>query len=227
MLRNLMKNIGRPGTAGEAGKPPPAARLNLGCGTHPRKDWVNLDAQALPGVDVVADLDACATTPLPFPDDSFDEFHASHLLEHLQHPLPFMQELHRIARPGAVLEIRVPYGASDDADIDPTHVRRYFVRSFKYFMQGTYRNFDYGYRGDWDTVDIRLVVDGARYAGVSDAEVSAQIQSLRNVVLEMRAVLRAVKPARAPGVMPDTPPRVQIVRTVTSAAPDGSDNVLP
>jgi SAM-dependent methyltransferase len=219
MLRNLMKNLKRAGDPGEISRTPPtAARLNLGCGTQHRAGWVNLDARPLPGVDVVADLDACADTPLPFADDSFDEFHASHLLEHLQHPLPFMQELHRIARPGALLEIRVPYGSSDDADLDPTHVRRYFVRSFKYFTQGAYRNFDYGYRGDWEPVRIDLIIDGARYAGVDDAEVLERIQSHRNVVQEMRAFLRAVKPAREPGVPPGAPPLVRLVRAAAAGA---------
>jgi hypothetical protein len=41
-----------------------------------------------------------------------------------------MQELWRVAKPDAILGIRCPHGASDDADEDPTHVRRMFPRSF-------------------------------------------------------------------------------------------------
>ena len=87
------------------------------------------------------------------------------MLEHLRDALGFMQELHRIAKPGAVPTIRVPYGSSDDADEDPTHVRRLFLYSFSYFSQRGYWYADYGYRGDWETDNIVLTVDAARHAG--------------------------------------------------------------
>ncbi|HZP31094.1 MAG TPA: methyltransferase domain-containing protein, partial [Acidimicrobiia bacterium] len=114
---------------------PTVTRLHLGCGRSPLPGWVNVDAVAGPGVDLVHDLDRCADRPLPYPSDSVDEFLASHLLEHLHHPLPFMQELHRVARPGAAATFHVPYGSSDDAFEDPTHVRQYFVNSWIYFGQ--------------------------------------------------------------------------------------------
>jgi SAM-dependent methyltransferase len=150
---------------------------------------------------VVADLNACREKELPFAADSIDEFHASHLLEHLSDPLAFMQELHRIAKPGARVVFHVPYGSSDDADQDPTHVRRYFMRSFYYFSQLGYIHFDYDYRGDWDTELVVLTVDGARHAGKSFDQLLEEVRSQRNVVLEMIATLRAVKPTRRPGSM--------------------------
>lgn len=185
-------------------KPPAAApsgpqRLHLGCGGDIRPGWINLDARALPGVDVVADLDACRRRKLPFAADSIDEFHASHLLEHLTDPLAFMQEIHRIAKDGAIAVFRVPYGSSDDADQDPTHMRRYFQRSFYYFSQLGYTHFDYGYRGDWETESIVLTVDARRHAGKTFEELSEDVRTRRNVVIEMTATLKAVKPARKPG----------------------------
>lgn len=60
-----------------------------------------------------------------------------------------MQELHRIAKPGAKANFRLPNGASDDAFEDPTHVKQYFLQSFGYFSQPYYWRSDYGYRGDW------------------------------------------------------------------------------
>ena len=76
-------------------------------------------------LDVVADLNKCKDEKLPLPDDSIDEFLLSHVIAHISTPLDLMQELHRIAKPGAVAKIRVPYGSSDDAFEDPTHVRQY------------------------------------------------------------------------------------------------------
>lgn len=173
-------------------------KLHLGCGNDVWEGWTNLDCVALPGVDVVADLDACASKPLPFEDDSISEFHANHVLEHLNHPLPFMQELHRIATPDAKATFCTPYGASDDAHEDPTHVRLLFVNSYAYFSQPTYWRADYGYKGDWQVETLSLTVDAARYGGREPQEIMEDVNQLRNVVKSMKADLRAVKPSRAP-----------------------------
>jgi SAM-dependent methyltransferase len=160
--------------------------------------WVNLDAQTGPGVDVVADLDQCDRFALPFVDDTFDEFLASHLYEHLRNPLPFMQELHRVARPGAKAVFKTPYGSSDDAFEDPTHVRQCFLNTFGFYSQPWYWRADYGYRGDWQVRHIRLLVSRKRYAGKSVDEIMTDVVRLRNVVEEMVVDLVAVKPIREP-----------------------------
>ncbi len=169
-------------------------RINLGCGRFPMPGWVNIDSVELPGVDIVADLESAK---LPFDDDTVEEFTASHLLEHIRNSLGLMQELYRVAKPGALAVFRVPYGSSDDADTDPTHVRRYFWGSWGYFSQPYYWRADYGYRGDWEVEDILLMVK-AEYQGQSWAEVFRALEERRNVVTEMVATLRAIKPARPP-----------------------------
>jgi SAM-dependent methyltransferase len=185
-------------TAPPPPQPPAVRRLHLGCGRTILDGWVNLDRAPAAGVDVVADLDRCADVPLPFPADTFDEFLASHVFEHLAHPLPLMQELHRIARPGAKAVFRVPYGSSDDAYEDPTHVRQCFLQTFNYFARPFYWRADYGYRGDWQTQVIELFVSRARYTGWTADQIMNDVAGLRNVVREMVVELVAVKPARAP-----------------------------
>lgn len=186
-------------------------RVNLGCGRSPLDGWVNVDRLSGPGVDIVHDLDALRLPlgELPFEDDSVDVFRAWHVLEHLHHLLPLMQDCWRCARPDAQFEIAVPHGASDDADADPTHVRRFFPQSFGFFGQPNYWRADYGYRGDWRVKQVELVLDRREYAWLEGkggrpedmgeiAAVLASSKEVRNVVLEMRAVLEAVKPAREP-----------------------------
>jgi len=190
-------------------------KLHLGCGRDVKQGWINLDLHDGPGVDVVADLDACAQVPLPFEDDSVDEILASHLIEHLQNPLPFMQELHRVAKPGAQAVFRVPYGSTDDAYTDPTHVRPYFVQSWGYFSQPLYWRADYGYRGDWDPGYLLLTVDGDTFEGANPEEILQGVMNLRNVVHEMTAVLTAVKPVREARKELQTKPQIEFQLTPT------------
>jgi SAM-dependent methyltransferase len=173
-------------------------RLHLGCGRNILAGWTNLDQMAGPGVDVVADLDRCAETPLPFPDDTFDEFQASHVFEHLRNPLPMMQELHRIAKPGAKAVFRVPYGSSDDAFEDPTHVRQCYLNTFSYFSQPFYWRADYGYRGDWQPQVIHLSLSRRRYFGWTADQILEEVSRYRNVVQEMVVDLVSIKPIRPP-----------------------------
>ena len=173
-------------------------RLNVGCGRNSIDGWINLDCVALPGVNLVCDLENLGREPIALPDDSVSQFLLSHVVEHIRDILPVMQELWRVAEPGATAEIRVPHGGNDDAWEDPTHVRPHFPGSFGYFSQPYYWRADYGYRGDWQPERIRLVVDRARFAEVSPQEIFERSRQERNVVTEMICWMRAVKPIREP-----------------------------
>ena len=170
-------------------------RLNLGCGRDIRPGWVNIDCAPLPGVDHVVDFDGKPV--LPFADDSVAYSEGSHVVEHLRDPLPFMAELWRVTEPGGRAVFRCPYGSTDDADEDPTHVRRMFPGSWGYFGQPHYWRASYSYGGDWQPAQVELVI----FPGLSDAtdpELRSMIRFQRNVVAEMAATLRCVKPAREP-----------------------------
>jgi hypothetical protein len=172
-------------------------KLNVGCGRSPISGWINLDSVAQPDVDIVADLETCGDHPLPLADDSINEFLLSHVLVRIRNVLPMMQELHRVAAPNALMTVRVPYGSSDDAFEDPTHVRPFFVGSLGYFSQPYYWRADYGYRGDWLTESITLNLRPG-LGRISEAELWNRVERERNVVREMVATLRAVKPIREP-----------------------------
>lgn len=187
------------------------SKINVGCGRNILPGWINLDSYPLPGVNIVADLETCASSPLPIADDSVDEFLLSHVLEHVRNVLPMMQELHRIAAANATMTIRVPYGSSDDAFEDPTHVRQIFVGSFGYFSQPYYWRADYGYRGDWVTESITLEI-AQHLRHLPDTELWDRIHRDRNVVIEMVAHLRAVKPIREPKRELQAAPRVMLIR---------------
>jgi len=183
-------------------------KLHLGCGRDVRDGWVNIDCYPGPGVDHVVDF---ATGKLPFDDETVEHSEGSHVIEHLADPLFFMAELWRVTEPGGTAVFRCPYGSTDDADEDPTHVRRMFDGSWSYFGQPNYWRADYGYGGDWQTVQVSLYMF-PEFSGATDSALQAMVRTQRNVVAEMAATLRCVKPARAPLRELQEPYEVLIVR---------------
>ena len=176
-------------------------RLNIGCGRDTKEGWINLDMMPGPGVDIVATL---GVDTIPLPDNSIDQIYASHVLEHIPNALAAMEELWRVAKNGAMIVIKVPYGSNDVAWEDPTHVRPYFKGSFYYFSQLAYHRAHYGYWGDWDTEKIILELNADRF-DVNQPLITDQVLRIvdteRNAVKEMTAILKAVKPRR--GSSPD------------------------
>jgi hypothetical protein len=96
----------------------------MGCGHNKRPGYVNVDAFAACQPDQVVDLEQ---TPWPWPADCAEEILFVHSLEHMGADakvfLAIMQEIHRIARDGALLQIHVPHPRHDNFINDPTHVR--------------------------------------------------------------------------------------------------------
>jgi SAM-dependent methyltransferase len=116
-------------------------KLNLGCGSRPEPGWVNLDSVAQPGVDVVHDLDAF---PWPFEDGEAEEIRAFDVYEHVNHPLEFMAECHRVLHSGGLLFIHTSYWKNRCSYTDPTHKRFLTEDSFDYWVPGTQYHARYG-----------------------------------------------------------------------------------
>jgi len=108
-------------------------KLNLGCGTDIKPGWINLDSAALPGVDVVHDLE---NLPLPFRDGEFDEILCHDVLEHIHYP-PTLGDICRILKKGGKLTIRVPHFTSKNNFVDPTHKRMFSISTWDFFAAHT------------------------------------------------------------------------------------------
>ncbi len=108
-------------------------KVDLACGQNKQAGFVGVDCVKLPGVDVVHNLDK---TPWPFKNDSVSEVHCSHYVEHTQDLVKFMNELHRILKPGGTAVILAPYYNSIRCWQDPYHRRAISEASFLYFNKG-------------------------------------------------------------------------------------------
>lgn len=91
---------------------------------------VGVDIRPGPNVDVLHDLN---TFPYPFPDDSFDLIICRHVLEHLRDLDKVLDEIWRIARPGARLVVEVPHFTNVEAFRHWQHVRFFTAGSFDFF----------------------------------------------------------------------------------------------
>ncbi len=140
-------------------------RLNLGAGSAVLAGWCNLDRAALPGVDVVHDLDV---RPWPFDTGSMDQIVAKDIFEHVADPVLFMTECHRILRPGAGLFIQCPYYRGRDAFTDPTHRRFPTEHTFDFWIPGT----------------VLHAANNAAYGGVSFAQRYIEV-SLEKVSIDL------------------------------------------
>lgn len=83
---------------------PRGSKLHVGCGDKRLEGWVNIDFQALPGVDLVADV----TKGLDFDDAA--AMYAEHFLEHLavDDALSFLDEIHGVLASDGVIRLSTP-----------------------------------------------------------------------------------------------------------------------
>jgi SAM-dependent methyltransferase len=123
------------------------AILQIGAGRKKIVDATTLDINRRVNPDVVWDLNVF---PYPFVDDHFETIVCEHVIEHLPDVIKVMEELHRVAKPGAKVWIWVPHFSSLNFNTDPTHVHAFSSRSFDYLCVGTDL-----YRYDYSTARFR------------------------------------------------------------------------
>lgn len=109
-------------------------KVDIGCGDNKVPDTIGVDIERLPGVDIICNLERL---PWPFKDSSFEEVFCSHLLEHFSDTVEIMEEIYRISKNGAIVNIIVPHVSYEGAFRDPTHKSFFTTRTFEYFTMET------------------------------------------------------------------------------------------
>ncbi len=109
-----------------------AVIINLGCGTKKQEGEIGVDIIPTPQVDVVTDLNHY---PLPFADNSVDIVRSSHVFEHIDDLIALMEDIHRMLKPGGLLEFTVPHVSNIEFFRDPTHKHSFTLGTMDYFVR--------------------------------------------------------------------------------------------
>ena len=126
--------------------------IDLGCGPNRVHGCFGVDIDLGLRPNIVGDIDKCS---LPFVSTSVDYILCWDVLEHLHNPVHFMNECHRVLRVGGELHIRVPFGGSYWAMVDPTHIRPYYPESFFYFTVDAPAS--YSFIDKWEISELKCV----------------------------------------------------------------------
>lgn len=104
--------------------------LDIGCGRNKHPGAVGLDKNPNTDADILHDL---GEFPYPFPANEFDEVVSFHVAEHLPDVMSFMNEIHRITKPGGRVRLVAPHYTNPDWPSDLTHRNHLNSYSFQYF----------------------------------------------------------------------------------------------
>ena len=105
--------------------------LDMGCGdARDPRATCGIDFRSYPGVDIVHDLERF---PWPVADHRFDRIICRDSLEHVEDIVRTMEEFHRIAKPGGIVESWTPHFAHPNSFHDPTHKHHFTFGTFDYF----------------------------------------------------------------------------------------------
>lgn len=158
-------------------------RLDLGCGKNKATDaagvpFLGVDSIPFEGVDLVWDL---RTYPWPWEDDSVDEVHCSHFVEHLDgtERVAFFNELHRVMKPGAQARIITPHWSHERAYGDPTHKFPPVCGWTFFYLEKSWRDVNGPHTGY--TCDFSYVIWGSH--DPNDTWVSMRNQELKAIFM--------------------------------------------
>lgn len=135
-------------------------RLDLGCGTKKREGFHGVDCRDFDGVDTIFDL---RSTPWPWGENTIEEVHSSHFVEHLTgaERIGFFNELCRVMKQGGKALIVTPDWSHACAYGDPTHQWPPMSGWYALYLNKAWRDanaphvgytcdFDYAIGGSWD-----------------------------------------------------------------------------
>jgi predicted SAM-dependent methyltransferase len=179
-------------------------KINIGGGLKRFDGFLNVDADTLSNPDFVVDLNKDL---LPFDDNTIEEIKAHHILEHIGDGfLSLMQEIYRVCKDGAIIDIEVPHHRHENYFGDPTHVRPITVEMLKKFSKkynqwhidtyGSFSGFGMTLNVDFEILEFDYIIEN-EYRYLVDQGKFDEIQAIshrfNNVYSDTKIKLIVVK----------------------------------
>ena len=102
--------------------------LDLGCRNEKYPNSIGVDIDETVKPDIVWDLNKI---PWPFNDNTFDQVWARHIYEHIDNPVNFINEIHRVCKNNAIVEIMAPHASTVNVWSTIDHKRGMTTLTFK------------------------------------------------------------------------------------------------
>ena len=132
--------------------------INLGCGSKPHEDAINIDIYKGEGIDIVCDVRG----GLPFGKESLSEVRAEYLLQQILENEKFrfvMNEIWRVLKSGGLFKFKVPNAKYTTAFKDPFDCRYFTKETFDYFdiNNRRYKYYEgYGFK-PWKLISLKEI----------------------------------------------------------------------
>jgi SAM-dependent methyltransferase len=168
--------------------------LDVGCGSAKAPGAVGLDISPDTEADIVHDLNVF---PYPIEDSSFDHVLMQDVLEHVDHPVRVLEELHRVLRSGGRLQLRTPHFSSLLAYSDPTHKHYFSTLAIRSFAEPRFAHYgDARFELAHVTIDLWLPFRLTGIAALANRfpEVYEKYFAFWFPAMNLRAELIALKP---------------------------------
>jgi predicted SAM-dependent methyltransferase len=179
-------------------------KINIGSGDRNYEGYIKIDYDLKNNPDYLLNLE---TQKLPFEDNSVDVVMAHHILEHLGEGYFYcLQELYRVCKHGAIIDIHVPHHRHNYFYDDPTHRRPITVGglllfSKKYNKLCKEQQAVSSRLGDWLDVDFEILnwnyipsqIYQKEFEGEPEGKVEKYIHEHNNIIEELWIQLMVVK----------------------------------
>jgi SAM-dependent methyltransferase len=179
-------------------------KLNIGGGDVRIEGFVNLDYDTLSNPDYVVDLEKDI---FPFEDNTVETVVAHHVLEHLgEGYFHCLQEIYRVCKHGAVVDVRVPHHRHDSFASDPTHRRpitivglQLFSKKFnKHCREVGYASSRLGeyFNVDFEVLDYKYIPDDkcrVKFESFTSEQLEDYANEHNNIISEVHVKLIVIK----------------------------------
>lgn len=179
-------------------------KINIGAGDTKEDGYITIDYDSHSNPDYNLNLE---TDRLPFEDNTVEVVKAHHILEHLGDGyFHCLQEIYRVCKHGAIIDIVVPHPRHDTFLADPTHRRpilpiglQLFSKKFNKLCRekgyassrlGDYFNVDFEILNYRYTIDDSLKQD---FSGASEKQIEDISNRNNNIVIEIHIQLTVIK----------------------------------